>query len=120
MSNQPPPLPPTQPSSIPYAAPGAPPPQAPNAKSDYQTVADTVGFVPSMRKGESKLQGLIFLAALVVGFLVATPVIHFDARAAWGQAAIGGGVAGFVLGFVGVVASGAVLAVVNLFRAGKR
>ncbi len=114
MPDQPPSSPPL-PDPPPLEPPPLPPKQA--SLSEYQVVADKVGFVPNLRKKDNLYQLLVAVACAVGGaiwaphfaakYLADTPMTQSPA------AYVIGGLAGFVIG--GVVA-GVVLAVVGLVR----
>jgi hypothetical protein len=77
---------------------------------DYQMIAETVGGVPSFRKQDNIIQGLVILACLVlgagVGLIIGGP--------------IGAGI-GALIGLVAsLLVSGAVLMVVGWRRAAAR
>ena len=116
------PSPPPLPENIPLARPLAQ--QSVNSgRDDLQKVADTIGFVPSLRKGENKLQLIVFLVVAVLTFpgvmiimLVSTKGDNTELGPAIGLS----GIIALFAGFAGVILSGVYLAIRNLFRAGKR
>lgn len=122
---QPPPLP-TRPASTPEAySPPQPPPPLPSRVLDYgspttgdpaspyQTVADTVGFVPSLRWRDNLYQGAAGVAGAVVGMVV-FPILLRRTPATMQAALFLGGILGFI---VGVVVFGVALGVLRLIGA---
>ena len=116
------PSPPPLPENIPLARPLAQP-SVNSGRDDLQKVADTIGFVPSLRKGENKLQLIVFLVVAVLTFpgvmiimLVSTKGDNTELGPAIGLS----GIIALFAGFVGVILSGVYLAIRNLFRPGKR
>lgn len=117
-SSTPPPLPP---DPLPYRPAGVHD-HAPHSKDDLQTVADTVGFVPSMRKSDNLMQAWGALAGGGVGAVTGIAIYLLTVRgphtvSGAAVAAVLGGIAG---GVAAVFLTGVYLAIRNLFRAGKR
>lgn len=123
-SPTPPPLPPSLPPETPPEAPFVPyaTPASQPKPDTYQTIADTVGLVPSIRKSDNKLQLITFAVLFVFGFLtiligsflIPTEELTILIRLALSAAG------GFVLGAAGVLLTGIYLGIRNLFRPGKK
>ena len=84
-------------------------PQRPSAEDGYQRFAETVGCVPSLRKKDNLVQGIVVLTTTAIGALVG-----FLAGSGWG--ALLGVLGGLVVGALG---SGIVLMVLGWIRAAK-
>jgi hypothetical protein len=77
----------------------------------YETVADVVGGVPSLRWKDNLVQGLCILAAVAFGALTGLAIV----RELWG--ALAGAFAGLV---GGLILSGAVLMVLGWVRTARK
>jgi hypothetical protein len=77
----------------------------------YNTVADTVGGVPSLRWKDNVIQGVAILATVMVGTLAGF-LVTFDL--------IGAGIGAFAGLVGGLLVSGVVLMVLGWVRTGKK
>jgi hypothetical protein len=98
---------PPAPEPLPGQAPAPPP--LPGTGDEYDRIADTIGFVPSRRKGDYVFQGIFVAIGLVIGLIVG--------GVGWG---VGGLVLGGALGLLGaILLSGIVLMVKGWIRTAK-
>lgn len=107
----PPPAPPDIPSQSPARTPG-------NSLETYNTIAETVGGLPSLRWKDNVVQLVVVAAFAVVLAGVGAVIggIAFGASGALGGAIVGA-LAGIVVGGLG---SGVVLMVIGWFRAAEK
>jgi hypothetical protein len=81
--------------------------QEPQQSTDYERIADKVGFVPNVRKKDNLYQGLSILGTILVGMLLGYILMGES------MGLLLGGLAGAILG---LLVSGVVLMIVGLMR----
>ena len=73
-------------------------PSQPDSFEQYQNVAETVGMIPSLRKKDNLIQGLVVLVCGIVGALVGG--LLWGLRGAGGLALVGLALGTLVSGFI--------------------
>lgn len=84
---------------------------------DYQTVADTVGMVPSLRIKDNVIQAVVVVVGLLIGVGAGSLLFAPALKLEWWQGAMVGALAGLV---ISTLLSGGVIMVLGWVRAAKR